>query len=134
MLQVLFIHHHHHLHIHRLLLHLQIPCKLHLKILHNLTMMMTMLMMEGIHLPIDPWTDYTIDPPANNDPDLYPAKPSPPGYNASHQELIARAAQYHGVALHKESLGEDLLFETLGSTHRSPQTLPMLKGMMRHTR
>lgn len=50
----------------------------------------------------------------------------------SYTQLIARAAQYHGVELHKESSEEDFLFDTLGS-HKSSQTLPMLKGMLRHT-
>lgn len=87
---------------------------------------------EDAQLPVDPWKDYTIDPPLDTDPDLYPAKPSPPDDNVAYQELHARAAEYHGVALYKESLEEDFLFETHASTHRSSQTLPMLKGMMRY--
>lgn len=80
----------------------------------------------------DPWADYNTNSRTGNDPDLYPMKPSPPDDSVGYIELLGRTANYHGVQLHKESLEEDFLFETLGSTQRSSHTLPMLMGMIRH--
>lgn len=78
-----------------------------------------------------PWQDYHTDP--DNDPDLYLSRPCPPDDNIGYVELLNRAAQYHGMELHSEPLEQDFLFETLSSSHRATHTLPMLKGMLKHT-
>lgn len=80
----------------------------------------------------DPWEDYRTDPNTDNDPDLYPSRPSPPDDNIGYIELLNRAAEYHRVELYKEALEEDFLFVTLSSSQRATQTPPMLKGMLKH--
>lgn len=71
---------------------------------------------ENDPAPPDPWKDYNTDSPTDNDSDLCPTKPSPPDDSIGYIELLSRAANYHGVQLHKESLKEDFLFETLSSS------------------
>ncbi|XP_078540274.1 uncharacterized protein LOC144825362 [Lissotriton helveticus] len=80
-----------------------------------------------------PWEDYDAVSDTDNDPDLYPSKPSPPDDNSGFAQLINRAAKYHKVDLHAEPQIEDFLLETLPAAQKSSGTLPMLKGLLAHT-
>ncbi|XP_078514255.1 uncharacterized protein LOC144773230 [Lissotriton helveticus] len=81
----------------------------------------------------DPWEDYDAVTDNDNDPDLYPSKPSPPDDNSGLAQLINKAAKYHKVDFHAEPQIEDFLLETLPAAQKSSGTLPMLKGLLTHT-
>ncbi|XP_078526649.1 uncharacterized protein LOC144799283 [Lissotriton helveticus] len=81
----------------------------------------------------DPWEEYNVGSDNDNDPELYPSKPSPPDDNTGFAQLINRAAKYHKVDLHAEPQIEDFLLETLPAAQRTSGTLPMLKGLLSHT-
>ncbi|XP_078520386.1 uncharacterized protein LOC144785252 [Lissotriton helveticus] len=81
----------------------------------------------------DPWEDYTT-PDVPNEPqdDIYPSRPSPPEDTMGFNQLLTRAAQYHGVDMHSDAIEEDFLLDTLDTAQRSSAILPMLKGVVKH--
>ncbi|XP_078533227.1 uncharacterized protein LOC144819101 [Lissotriton helveticus] len=80
----------------------------------------------------DPWDDYTTpDVPNVPQNDLYPSRPSPPEDTIGFNKLIHRAAQYHGVDIHTDPVGEDFLMDTFDNAQRSTSILPMLKGVIK---
>ncbi|KAJ1144762.1 hypothetical protein NDU88_011059 [Pleurodeles waltl] len=81
----------------------------------------------------DAWDLYDA-PVSDNSPDPYPARPSPPEDSTSYTQVIARAASFHNVTLHSEPIEDDFLFNTLSSTHSQYQRLPMLPGMLKHSK
>ncbi|KAJ1186747.1 hypothetical protein NDU88_003528 [Pleurodeles waltl] len=81
----------------------------------------------------DAWDLYDA-PVSDNSPDSYPTKPSPPEDSTSYAQVVARAAEFHNVSLHSEPIEDDFLFNTLSSTHSQYQSLPMLPGMLRHSK
>ncbi|XP_078502523.1 uncharacterized protein LOC144757755 [Lissotriton helveticus] len=81
----------------------------------------------------DPWENYDVGSDEDNDPELYPSKPSPPDDNTGFVQLINRAAKYHKLDMHTEPQIEDFLLETLPGAQRTSGTLPMLKGLLTHT-
>ncbi|KAJ1157443.1 hypothetical protein NDU88_010155 [Pleurodeles waltl] len=81
----------------------------------------------------DAWDLYDA-PVSDNSPDSYPTKPSPPEDSTSYSQVVARATEFHNVTLHSEPIEDDFLFNTLSSTHSQYQSLPMLPGMLRHSK
>ncbi|KAJ1161729.1 hypothetical protein NDU88_002210 [Pleurodeles waltl] len=81
----------------------------------------------------DAWDLYDA-PVSDNSPDCYPARPSPPEDSTAYAQVVSRAAAFHNVSLHAEPIEDDFLFNTLSSTHSQYQSLPMLPGMLKHSK
>ncbi|KAJ1094242.1 hypothetical protein NDU88_007320 [Pleurodeles waltl] len=81
----------------------------------------------------DAWDLYDA-PVSDNSPDCYPTRPSPPEDSTSYTQVVSRAAAFHNVTLHSEPIEDDFLFNTLSSTHSQYQSLPMLPGMLKHSK
>ncbi|KAJ1103996.1 hypothetical protein NDU88_001412 [Pleurodeles waltl] len=81
----------------------------------------------------DAWDLYDA-PVSDNSPECYPARPSPPEDSTAYAQVVSRAAAFHNVSLHAEPIEDDFLFNTLSSTHSHYQSLPMLPGMLKHSK
>ncbi|KAJ1093052.1 hypothetical protein NDU88_006161 [Pleurodeles waltl] len=81
----------------------------------------------------DAWDLYDA-PVSDNSRECYPAKPSPPEDSTGYAQVVSRAAAFHNVSLHSEPIEDDFLFNTLSSTHSQYQSLPMLPGMLKHSK
>ncbi|KAJ1083976.1 hypothetical protein NDU88_004131 [Pleurodeles waltl] len=81
----------------------------------------------------DAWDLYDA-PVSDNSPDCYQTKPSPPEDSTAYTQVLSRAAKFNNVAMHTEPVEDDFLFNTLASTHVSYLSLPMLLGMLKHTK
>ncbi|XP_078529587.1 uncharacterized protein LOC144807809 [Lissotriton helveticus] len=62
----------------------------------------------------------------------YHTKPSPTADTIVFNQLVDRAAKYHGVDMHTDPIEEDILFDTFPTSEKSVSTLPMLKGVLKH--
>ncbi|KAJ1147804.1 hypothetical protein NDU88_000659 [Pleurodeles waltl] len=80
----------------------------------------------------DAWDLYDA-PVSDNSPDCYPARPSPPEDSTAYAQVVSRAAAFH-VSLHAEPIEDNFLCNTLSSTHSQYQSLPMLPGMLKHSK
>ncbi|XP_078540004.1 uncharacterized protein LOC144824913 [Lissotriton helveticus] len=81
----------------------------------------------------DPWVDYkTPDIPDVPQDDIYPSRPSPPEDTMGFNQLLIRAAQYHGVDMDSDTVEEDFLLDTFDNAQQSSTILPMLKGVVKH--
>ncbi|KAJ1124101.1 hypothetical protein NDU88_002563 [Pleurodeles waltl] len=81
----------------------------------------------------DAWDLYDA-PVSDNSPNCYPARQSPPKDSTAYTQVVSRAAAFHNVTLHAETIEDDFLFNTLSSTHSQYQSLPMLPGMLKHSK
>ncbi|XP_078540261.1 uncharacterized protein LOC144825331 [Lissotriton helveticus] len=80
------------------------------------------------------WTDPGDPGESQTIPDTpsYPVKTSPTEDTAAFKALIEWAAHNHDVEMHADLIEEDFLFDTFSTSEKSVETLPMLKGVLKH--